>query len=85
VPPAKREHGYFVMPDPARDGLIGRIDPSWTGRPRAPRETRSTRSGRPGLGRLRRSPGVRELAAWLGASDVAFAAAAPLWHAALRA
>ena len=87
VPPARREHGYFVMPILHGDGLIGRIDP------RLDRETGVLRvnavhaepdapaAAGPGVARA-----VRELGAWLGASDVAFAVAVPrLWHAALRA
>ena len=74
VPKAKREYGYFVLPLLHGHELVGRIDPLFdrkTGvltinavhwEPQAPT------SAKPAL-----EDAVRELAEWLGASDVSYA------------
>jgi uncharacterized protein YcaQ len=87
VPKAKREYGYFVLPILHGDRLIGRIDPRFDrstrvlhvnavhAEPDAP-----TGAG----GAVARS--LRELATWLGASEIRFGRRPPaIWRDALEA
>ncbi len=86
VPRAKRQYGYYVLPILHGDRLIGRVDPFFDRKSgvlqingvwaeeRAPRD-----AGRKVL------TAIEELAAWLGASDVAFTRNVPaMWRASLR-
>jgi hypothetical protein len=87
VPKDKREYGYFVLPILHGDRLIGRIDPRYDRKagvlhvhavhaePDAPAD-----SGGP----VARS--LRELATWLGASEIRFGRRPPaIWRDALEA
>jgi uncharacterized protein len=78
VPRAKRRWGYFVLPILHGDRLIGRIDPKFD-RATATLHVNAVHaqdgaaaSAGPAVSRA-----IRELAAWLGASDLAFTANVP--------
>ena len=87
VPKAKRRWGYFVLPILHGDRLIGRIDPkfdrtTWVLNVNAVyAEDRAPASAGPAV-----ASSIRELAAWLGASDIAFGSTVPsMWKRSLRA
>ena len=88
VPPAERRYGYYVMPVLHGDRLIGRIDPRMDrarGRlivnavhaePEAPKTSETGRA-------VVRA--IEELAAFLGARDIAYCRRIPTgWKAAFR-
>jgi uncharacterized protein YcaQ len=87
VPKAKREYGYFVLPILHGDRLIGRIDPRFDRATRvlhvhAVHAEPDAPSGAGGA--VARA--LRELAAWLGATDVRFGRRPPaIWRASLEA
>jgi uncharacterized protein YcaQ len=85
VPPAKREHGYYVMPILAGDRLVGRIDPLFD------RKTRTLRVRRvyaePGAAAASAAgiaAAIAGLARWLGADGVELGEAPAVWARALR-
>lgn len=85
VPPARREHGYFVMPILHGDRLIGRIDPKLDREAGVLRvnavhaEPDVSPSTGPAVARA-----IGELASWLGASAVSFGTTLPRpWRGAL--
>jgi uncharacterized protein len=88
VPKAKRRWGYFVLPILHGDRLIGRFDPRFDRSTRVlhvnsvSAESTATRDGD---GRAA-AKAIAELAAWLGAADVAYDGPQPAaWRKALRA
>ena len=86
VPKSKRQYGYFVLPILHGDRLIGRIDPRFDRKSGAlevngvyAEPSASVSQGPAVLG------AIEELAAWLGASDIAIGPKLPsLWRPALR-
>ena len=77
VPKAKRRHGYFVMPILHGDRLIGRVDPLLDRkRRRLVLNAVHAEPGAPAAGRAIRGA-VEELAAFVGAEDVAYPADVP--------
>jgi hypothetical protein len=86
VPKAKREYGYFVLPILHGDRLIGRIDPRFD---RATRilhvQAVHAEPGAPAGAGPAVARSLRELATWLGASDVRFGRRPPgMWRASLE-
>ncbi len=87
VPKAKREFGYFVLPILRGDRLIGRIDPLFDRGAGVLRvhSVYAEEGATPADGAAA-AKAIGELAAWLGASDVAFGRTMPArWRRALRA
>jgi uncharacterized protein YcaQ len=88
VPKAKRRWGYFVLPILHGDRLIGRIDPRFDRETRALHlnavhaEDGATHTGDAAAA----AKAIGELAAWLGASEIAYDGPVPSqWRTALRA
>jgi uncharacterized protein len=81
VPKAKREYGYFVLPILRGDRLVGRIDPVFDRRSRVLRinavyaEPTAKASDRPSTVRA-----IADLAAWLGADEVAWPRLPRVWR-----
>jgi uncharacterized protein YcaQ len=81
VPKAKREYGYFVLPILRGDRLVGRIDPLFDRKTGVLRinavyaEPDAVASDRPALRRA-----VDDLAAWLGAGEVAWPRLPAVWR-----
>jgi uncharacterized protein YcaQ len=65
VPKAKREYGYYVLPILVRDRLVGRVEP------RFDRKTRTLEALGAWGDTSRLDEALAELAAWLGAEQVA--------------
>jgi hypothetical protein len=87
VPKAKRRYGYFVLPILRGDRLIGRIDPRFDRTEgvlvvnAVHAEPGADAADGPHVART-----IRELARWLGARSVSFAATRPaVWRRALDA
>jgi len=85
VPVAQREFGYFVLPILRGDRLIGRLDPSYD---RAMRRLNVkavyAEPDAPGDAGPDIASAIRELAAWLGAREIAFGKGIPSrWRSAL--
>ena len=86
VPKAKREYGYYVLPVLRGDRLIGRIEPVFDHR--SGRLTVLGAWAQPGAA-ADAAPGIRraldDLAAWLGADEIAVGRRVPRkWAGALR-
>jgi uncharacterized protein len=81
VPKAKREYGYFVLPILRGDRLVGRIDPLFDRKARVLRinavhaEVDTKPSDWPPAKRA-----IDDLAAWLGADDVAWPRLPAVWR-----
>jgi uncharacterized protein YcaQ len=81
VPVAKREFGYFVLPILHRDRLVGRIDPLFDRKAGVLRvkqvyaEETATEDAGPAIAKA-----MRELARWLGASDVDYGRVPSVWQ-----
>jgi uncharacterized protein YcaQ len=81
VPKAKREYGYFVLPILRGDRLVGRIDPLFDRKTGVLRinavyaEPDAVASDRPGVRRA-----IDDLAAWLGAGEVAWPRLPAVWR-----
>ncbi|HEY6566766.1 MAG TPA: crosslink repair DNA glycosylase YcaQ family protein, partial [Actinomycetota bacterium] len=88
VPKAKRQWGYFVLPILHGDRLIGRIDPRFdrdTGVLHINAVHAEDHASRTGDGPAA-SRAIGELAAWLGATEIAYdGAVASGWRKALLA
>ena len=89
VPRALRKWGYFVMPILHGDRLIGRIDPSFD-REEGVLRVNAVHAEDEALATAGRAVAgaIRELAAWLGAKDVAYAGTRripAMWRRALTA
>jgi uncharacterized protein len=87
VPQAKREYGYYVLPILHGTELVGRIEPVFDRRARVLRvdgvwaEHRAPADGGPDV-----ACALRELATWLGATEVRVGTRVPrAWRSALRA
>jgi uncharacterized protein len=86
VPKAQREYGYFVLPILHGDRLIGRIDPRLD-RTTGVLEINAVHAEPDAPANAGRAVGraIRELATWLGASDVRFGRRPPpIWRASLE-
>lgn len=81
VPKAKREYGYFVLPILRGDRFVGRIDPLFDRKARVLRinavyaEPTAKGSDWPPARKA-----IRELAAWLGAGDIAWPRLPAVWR-----
>ncbi|MDP9329208.1 MAG: winged helix DNA-binding domain-containing protein [Actinomycetota bacterium] len=85
VPKTKREYGYYVLPILQGDRLIGRLDPLFDRKTKvlAINGVWAEADAPADSGRAVRAA-IDELAAWLGATDVAFGARTPAsWRRAL--
>jgi uncharacterized protein YcaQ len=72
VPKAARRWGYFVLPVLHGDRLIGRVDPRFDRKTRALRlEAVHAEPGTSASDGAAAWRAVRELASWLGATDIA--------------
>ncbi len=87
VPKAKRRWGYFVLPILDGDQLIGRIDPRFDRRTGVLHVNAvHAEPAAPASAGPRVAAAIGELAAWLGASDIAHGSTMPRdWRRALRA
>jgi uncharacterized protein len=87
VPKAKRQWGYFVLPILHRDRLIGRVDPKFDRRTSVLHMNAvHAQEGGTAADGVAAAKAIRELAAWLGAVDVAYDGPVPApWRRALRA
>jgi uncharacterized protein len=81
VPKAKREYGYFVLPILRGDRLVGRVDPLFDRKAGILRinAVYAEPDAKPSDGPpVRRA--IEELAAWLGAGEVAWTAMPAVWR-----
>ena len=81
VPAAKREFGYFVLPILHRDRLVGRIDPLLDRKTGVLRVQQVyAEEDAPEDAGAAIAKAIRELARWLGASDVDYGSIPPVWR-----
>ena len=85
VPKAKREYGYFVLPILHGERLIGRIDPFFDRKAGVLRVNAvHAEPGAPADAGSAVAKAIRELAHWLGASEIAYATTPKAWRRDLR-
>lgn len=87
VPKAKRRYGYFVLPILHGERLIGRLHPAYDRKERVLRVNGVwAEPGAPAAAGASIASSIRDLAAWLGAREIAFAGPMPsMWRRTLRA